>query len=258
MPERMANWLHDMEYDEVSTVDRPANQHAKIVLAKRAPEEDLVEEYFNEQGEAVDLAELNIGDVVYDSDGQAFAIEDENEEHSDDRELETVGKSLADQVREDLSKAFTEVDRDEVISKAMGEISKAEQRAEAAEAIAKSERDLRLTREYISKAEDYGVPGVTPQELGPVLMRAAEILPYEDCVILHKALSSSGEAFAELGVTGGGSNLDAFGVIEALTETDSELSKALSVKGADRHEAITKAFEDDPSAYDRYMSERRG
>lgn len=260
MPQRQVNWLSNIEVDEISLVDRPANQHAKVAIAKRATEEDNVPEYFNDKGEAVDLDSVEIGEIVYDGDGSAFQVDTDDSDNDNEYEYEEtsemVGKSLAEQVREDLSKALGDVERDEVISKAMDEISKAEGRAREAEAIAKSERDLRLTREYISKAAEYGVAGVTPQELGPVLMRAVEHLPEEDCIVLHKALTSAGAAFAELGTQGGGSNHDAFGVIEALTETDSELSKALSTQGSDRHEAIEKAFETDPAAYDRYMAER--
>jgi hypothetical protein len=87
-------------------------------------------------------------------------------------------------------------------------------------------------------------------------MRAAETLPYEDCVVLHKALTSGGEAFAELGYTGGGSNHDAFGAVEALIAADSELSKALEANGADRHDTIAKAFESNPAAYDEYLRTR--
>lgn len=256
---RQANWLSNIEVDEISLVDRPANQHAKVAIAKRAPEETV--EYFDEKGEAVDLDSLEIGDVIYDSERNPFVIEeDEAENQYDEAELELagVGKSLAEQVREDLSKALSDVERDEVISKAMGAISKAEQRANEAEAIAKSERDLRLTREYVSKAESYNVPGVTSQELGPVLMRAAEAMSHDDCVVLNKAFTAMGSAFTELGATGAATNGDAFGVIEELLTPadDSELSKALKARGSDAHEAIEKAFDADPSAYDRYLAER--
>lgn len=259
---RQANWLSDIEIDEISLVDRPANQHARVAIAKRAPEEDTVPELFNEKGEAVDVETLEIGDVVYDSDGQGFVMQEEDGEEEDAasdsaivKEPAAVGKSLAEQVREDLSKAFSDVERDEVISKAMDQVSKAEARAGEAEAIAKSERDLRLTREYISKAAEYGVPGVTPEQLGPVLMRAAESLSFEDCKVLHKALVSGGEAFEELGVAGGGANHDAFGAVEALISGDTELSKALETAGTDRHSVIAKAFEQDPAAYDRYLAD---
>lgn len=257
-----ANWLHDIEVDEVSLVDRPANQHARVALAKRAPEETV--QYFNENNELIeDIDELEVGTVVFSEDGRAFAIEaaDETEgaEAEVEQELEPVGKSFAEQVREDLSKALGDVERDDVITKALGEVSKAQAEAREAQAIAKAERDLRLTREYVSKAESYGVPGVTPQALGPVLMRAAETLSHDDCVVLNKALESAGAAFAELGTSGTGSNHDAFSVVEELLspEPDSELSKALSTRGSDSHELIEKAFEADPAAYDRYLAERQ-
>jgi hypothetical protein len=258
---RQANWLSNIEVDEISLVDRPANQHARVAIAKRAPEETV--DYYNEKGEVVDVDALDVGDVVYDDTGSGFVIEDEDDEEEApaEKELASVGKSLAEQVREDLSKALGDVERDEVISKAMEQITKAEKRATDAELIAKSERDLRLTREYISKADEYGVPGVTPQELGPVLMRAAELLPYEDCVVLNKALTSSGAAFAELGASGSASNQDAFGVIEDLLvdgDGSEELAKAFSDKSVNKHEVIEKAFEADPAAYDRYLADRRG
>lgn len=256
-----ANWLHDIEIDEVSLVDRPANQHARVAIAKRAPEETV--DYFNEKGEAVDIDDLEVGTVVFDGEQNAFKIEaeDDGEQHAEERELETVGKSLAEQVREDLSKALSDVERDDVISKALGEVAKRDEKIAELETIAKSERTLRLTKEYISKAAEYGVPGVTANELGPVLMRAAEVLPHDDCVVLAKALQSSGAAFAELGSTGASDNNDPFGVIEELlTDGDEshELSKALRTKGSDRHELIEKSFEENPDAYDRYLADRRG
>lgn len=256
--QRTVQHLSNIEVDEISLVDRPAVAGARIAIAKRAPQEETVDdEYFNEQGDAVNPEQLELGDTVYDVEGNAFELteadDDDNEmqELVDEREFESVGKSLGQQVREDLSKAFSEVERDDVISKAMDEISKADQRAYAAEMIAKSERDLRLTREYISKAADYGVAGVTPEELGPVMMRAAEALPYEDCVVLHKAFNSAGEAFAELGYTGGaeGGN-DPFAIVDQLIGAD--VSKAAD--GVTRDAAIAKAFADNPHAYDEYRA----
>ena len=259
MAPRTVNVLSNMEIDEISLVDRPANQHARVTITKRA-EEDAVPEYFSEDGQVItDLNALQIGSVVYDGEGNGFVVDlDEDDGLSDhDEKTETpemVGKSLAEQVREDLSKALGDVERDDVIAKAMTEISKAEQRAAAAEEIAKAERDLRLSREYISKAAEYGVAGVTADELGPVLMRMAESMPYEDCAVIHKALTSAGAAFTELGYTGGAAvDTDPMGVIDALY---TEVGK--SAEGVSREQAISKAFEDNPHAYDDYLASRRG
>lgn len=85
--------LRDMEIDEISLVDRPANQHAKVVITKRATEEDIVpEEIYNEDGELLDAESLEEGDVVFDNDGEAFVVVDEETE--DSQEFEEVGKGI--------------------------------------------------------------------------------------------------------------------------------------------------------------------
>ena len=164
MAPRTVNLLTNIEVDEISLVDRPANQHARVAIAKRAEEDAVPENYYTGDGQVVDLETLEIGSVVYDDTGAAFELSLDDDEveidtGNDPAATAQVGKSLSEQVREDLSKAFSEVERDDVIAKAMDQISKAEQRAKDAEEVAKSERTLRLTREYVSKAADYGVGG---------------------------------------------------------------------------------------------------
>lgn len=255
MAPRTVNVLSNIEVDEISLVDRPANQHARVAIAKRA-EEDAMPEYYDEGGQVIDLDSLEIGSVVYDGEGNAFELTVEDDEPPVENEAPTgVTKSFAEQVREDLSKAFSEVERDDVIAKALDEVSKADQRASAAEEIAKSERTLRLSREYVSKAAEYGVAGVTPDELGPVLMRMAESMPYEDCAVIHKALTSAGEAFAELGYTGG-----AEGASDPMAVVDTLLGEevAKSADGLTREQLVAKAFAENPHAYDEYLAARRG
>ena len=252
--------ITNMEIDEISLVDIPANQHAKVAIAKRASEEDTVpEEIYDETGTAIDFDALEPGQVVFDAEGNAFAVEvdDEYEE-----ELEPVGKafrtpSFSDAVRESLSKALNDADRDEVIAKAAERISEAEARAERAELIAKSERDLRLEREYTEVAKGYNVP-IEPTALGPVLMRMAETMSYDDCAVIHKALSASGEAlYAEVGYIGGGDNYDPMAMVEA--QIEGALSK--SAGGADpiaKAAATAEFFAQNPAAYDDYVASKRG
>ena len=72
--------LRDMEIDEISLVDRPANAHAKVVIAKRATQEETVpEDVFNEDGEVIDVSELSEGDVVFDEEGNPFLIVEDDE-----------------------------------------------------------------------------------------------------------------------------------------------------------------------------------
>lgn len=255
---RRVREVRDMEIDEVSLVDRPANQFAKVAIAKRAPEEETVPEYLLEDGSPVDFDQLPFGSTVYDNEGNEYEwLEAEAEEQEPEHELQTVGKSLADQVREDLSKALTDVERNEAISKALNEVSKADARARAAEEIAKSERLLRLEREYISKAAEYNVP-IAPEELGPVLMNLAEAelngaLPEGCCDVIHKALDAAGELiYTEIGYQGGGDNADVMSMVEAqlaeqVSKSDSSLTK---------EQALSKAFESDPSLYEQYLLDR--
>jgi len=352
---RRTRSVHDMEIDEISLVDRPANQHALVTIAKRANEEDAVpEEYFDPQsGEEVDVSELQDGDVVVDAEGNAFEFTaDDDGQYAegavDDGAYAEVGKaagmrrftdsagyaarraarahgaeqaaahaggggfaprasqsaqafgagrgrmaasragnrvwgqgqtarrrkigagvattaiggglageeahrlkkSFADEVREELSKAVTDADRDEVLAKALGQLDEYEAGIAEAQQIAKSERDLRLTREYIAKAAEYNVP-VDPEDLGPVLLHMAEALPYEDCLVIHKALSAAGEMlFDEAGYTGQADNLDPFEQVEALL--DERVSKGN--EPVSKAKAVTEFFDNDPRAYDEYRA----
>jgi len=250
---RRVKELTNIEIDEVSLVDVPANQHARVAIAKRASEEDIVpEKIYNENGELLDATLLEPGDTVFDAEGNAFEVvledgDDAAAEHEDERELVGVGKSFADEVRESLSKAFTDIERDEVIAKALGQVDVLSKRLEEAEKIAKSERDLRLLGEYVEVAKGYNIP-TDPNTLGPVLQRMAETMSYEDCSVIHKALSSAGSAlFAEVGTIGGGDNND------VMTQVDAFLEQAVS-----KSESISKAakveefFATNPDAYDQY------
>jgi hypothetical protein len=258
--------LFDMEIDEVSLVDKGANQFAMVAIAKRAPEEDQMPKLYNESGQLLDENSLEYGDVVYDEEGAAyeFVMDDEDEmEIEDERELAEVGKSaffqptpttgFAASVMEELSKAFTDEDRDQIIAKALGRVEELESAQNEAVQIAKAERDLRLEREYIAKADDYGLP-VQSEELGPVMKRMAEELSYEDCAVIHKCLEAAGAAlFTVIGADGGGANSD---VMEAVTAYSAEAFG----KSADEIDEATvaKAFDMNPDAYDQYLSAQRG
>jgi hypothetical protein len=257
MPQQVKQ-VTDMVIDEISLVDRPANQHAQIVIAKRASQGDAVAEYFTSDGAPVDEDQLKIGDVVFDADGAEFEFVADEE-----KVLETAGvaksafgaaapvaetsDSLA-ALRSELSKAVSEGDRDAVLSKALDQVAIFEKRAAAAETIAKGERDLRLEREYIAKAAEYNVP-IEAAELGPVLMRMASSMAYDDCAVIHKALTTAGEIlFTELGYEGNGDNADPFKQVEAYLDEQvakSDVSKA---------QKVTDFYTDNPAAYDEYVA----
>ena len=255
MPRKVKE-LTNIEIDEISLVDRPANQHARVSIAKRASEEDIVPEIYNENGELLDADLLEPGQTVFDAEGNAFEVVLEESEdevaYEDEREPELVGKSFAQEVREELSKAFTDIERDDVISKAMEKVAFLEARAAQAEMIAKSERDLRLLGEYTEVAKSYNVP-VDPQELGPVLMRMADTMSYEDCSVIHKALTSAGAAlFDEIGYVGGADNVDVMSQIDAFIDEGISKSEGNVSKAA----AMEQFFATNPDAYNQYRAEQ--
>lgn len=262
MPRPIRN-LTDMEIDEISTVDKAANQFSRFVIAKRAPEEEEMPEIYNEEGQLLNEDALEDGDIVFDEEGNAYQFVEEDEQ-VEEEEPQLVGKSaffekqapktgsFTASVMEELSKAFSDEERDQVIAKALGRVEELEtQQAEYAE-VAKSERDLRLTREYIAKSAEYNLP-VDPVELGPVLYRMAETMSYDDCAVIAKCLESAGSIlFEELGYQGGGDNSDIYSQVEQhAVET---FGKA---EDFDQVTAINKVFDENPDAYDEYIASQR-
>lgn len=245
---RIVNKLTDMEYDEISLVDRPAAQSAKVLITKRdESEEDYVSDIYDAEGNVLDAEDLTEGDVVFDEDGDAFVVTLEEDSNAD--EYENVGKSFSEELSASISKAVSDRDRDAVISKAQQEIQFMAQKVTAAEEIAKAERDLRLVREYEEVAKNYNLP-VSSEELAPALMAIAEYLPYEVGEIIHKALSTAGAIFDEVGTSGGASNNDVLQQVDAYIESNivkSDISKA---------EAVEAIFDANPAAYDEYIRTR--
>lgn len=257
MPKPAAR-LRDMEIDEVSVVDKGAAADALIAIAKRATQEVDMPSYTYEDGTPVTEDQLAEGDIVFDEAGNAFeyVLEDEAVEPDTaevtDPELEPVGKaafgSFTDEIREEISKAFSGTGQNqdavkELFSKAAAEIDSLRQRAASAEEIAKSERDLRMTDAYISKAASYNLP-IGADELGPVLYRMAESMSYEDCSVINKCLTAAGATiFAEIGSVGGGDNEDIL----------TQVSKAAADGGVD----MVEVLDANPDAYSAYLADQR-
>lgn len=94
--------LFDLEIDEISLVDRPANQHGLVAIAKNY-EGDNMPGIFDPDGNAVDEDSLEHGDVVYDQDGNEYVFVEDDEDgtsaelqsgHNYEEEPVLVGKSL--------------------------------------------------------------------------------------------------------------------------------------------------------------------
>lgn len=90
----MSNKLVDMELDEISLVKKGANQYSTVSIAKSlSSEEEEMGNLFDENGDLVDVESLDYGDVVFDEEGNAFEVSEEDtgddaEEEVEDDEVE--------------------------------------------------------------------------------------------------------------------------------------------------------------------------
>lgn len=270
MPRKVRE-LQDLEIDEVSLVDRGAGLGAKVTIAKSASGEEENMEIFDEQGNPLDADGLADGQVVFDANGEAYvftldgeddeAVEETEEQEDKEpalvgksfgnpfaRKSEPVRKSLADSVREELSKALTDKDRDEVIAKALGRIDELSEVAKRAQQQAESERQLRLQREYTEVAKSYSLP-VRDDVLGGVLMRMAETMSHDDCQVIAKCLEAASESlFVEKGLRGGGDNSD------ILSQVSAHVDGVVSKGDGSREQALVDVFSTNPAAYDEYLA----
>ena len=158
-------------------------------------------------------------------------------------------KSLGDSVIEELSKAVTDSDRDEVIAKAMDEVEIYKEQASEALAWAEHEHEVRVTEAFISKAADYNLP-VAAEILGPILKSIAEVLDEEDLDILDALLSSVSDAlYEEIGYVGESSNGS------VMDQVDSMALEYVGKSDFSHAQMTTAMFEANPAAYDAYISE---
>jgi hypothetical protein len=91
MAAKMVKRLRNLVIDEVSTVDRPANQHGVVSFSKRAEGGSMA--IYDNEGYEVFEDELQPGDIVYDDQGSEFQVVPEDEMYDDD-DLVDVGKAL--------------------------------------------------------------------------------------------------------------------------------------------------------------------
>jgi hypothetical protein len=135
---------------------------------------------------------------------------------------------------------------------------KAEKAATEASDLAKSERDERLNKEFIAKAEAFKALPVKKDEFGPVLKAAHEKLSKEEFEAIETLLKAADEQiaasdlFKEQGRTHGAADTGALAEAkqkaEELRKSDSTLTQA---------QALDKAFKENPELEQRYLAEIR-
>ena len=266
-----------MEIDEVSLVDVPAHQDALVEIAKRHSDQEghMPQDYEDDVIDVDDLEEVGAedalpGDLIELEDGSFYELTDEDiaelqDELDGEYEPAEVGKAffaaaeqspvsgLAAAVREELSKAYSAGDQNEVIEKMAGVVEGFAKRAERAEQIAKALADRDLEGKYTDVAKAYAIPGVDPYALGPVIKRCAEVLSEQDQQILAKALRSAGDTYRELGGAGVPDPNDPTVAVAQFVGDTGFIGKGF--EDLTREQQVSKAFETNPGAYDAYLAE---
>lgn len=298
--------LSGLEIDEVSLVDRPANQHGLVAITKR----DEGPMLFDADGNPVDEADLQPGDFVYDENGQEFqALSEEdvaqleqlaNEGEGEDkgesapselRELaevgksrgpgntpfkrgrkdsgraavaggkstvtyvgsgRKVGKSLGAEILEELSKAASDSDRDQVIAKALGQIDQADARADQAWSIAKALQDQQELGKYVELAKGYALP-VDPTDLGEILQAVSKSLSPEQLDTVDRIFNFAGDAFAAQSAEIGSAGYQPSPLMGQVSDYAHEV---VGKSDLTPEQAVVALFETNPEAYDAYLSEQ--
>lgn len=249
----MPNQLTDLSVEFVSLVDRAA------VRDPANPAEP--QKFLLWKAESGTPTTPNQGDdPVSDLDDVRAALAKAEQERDEAREATQKAQDdvaqLTDKVTE-LEKADepvepVEIDKAELPEPVRLALEKAEsdrvelsKRAEAAEEIAKSERDLRITREFIAKAEkDFPHVGGDANKFGPVLKSMSEKLSKDDYEFLVERLRandvqlSKSAIFAEMGRGGepqaGSPQSELVAKRDEIRKADPSLSKSKAMEIAVR------------------------
>jgi hypothetical protein len=266
--------LTDLDVEWVSLVDRaavrdPVNQAEpmRFLVWKRENPDQGAHMTPEEQTAALKKAQDDLAAITAERDTATAALaksmadlkalqdaEDEKNGKAKKGE-ELVDKSdLPAPVRAALEKA-------EADNKAMAErLQKAEDATKAADDLAKAERDTRLTREFVTKAEGYRALVLKAETFGPVLKEASEKLSKESFDAIDTVLKAADAAiaqtdlFKEQGRSRESANGSASAAAE-VTKRAEELRKSDSKLTVG--DAMSEVFKADTDLQARYLAEVR-
>jgi hypothetical protein len=277
----MANQLRDVRADFVSFVDRAAtrdpqrkSEPRRFLLFKRDGTPDPTdlasppEKGATAMGEAPTAEELQaeLTKTEKERDEAKKALAKAEVEHKEALEKAAKSKSKAadgedEPDEDDVAKAELTPAARALLEKAEKSNANLSERVQKAEDIAKAERDQRVTREWIAKAEKEmpDLPG-DPAETGPLMKALSEAAPeafqkFEETVL--KAASEqikTGDLLAEKGRSGQPSRSSTDGLASAQRKAE-EIRKADSSLSAS--EAFARAMKD-PDIEKAYLAEQRG
>ena len=193
--------LSGMEFDFISLVASGDDPEARVVITKNDP--DAVNDKEKDMGDIINKDDLpkEVKDYIGMLEAELAAADTENSALSEQlsKSIPADADAEAELVRAQLAKADPAVRA--LIEKQQAELDKVTE-------IAKAEREERLTREYIAKADQLPMLGERAK-LPTILRKADELLPAEDAETLRTILKAANaqiresNLFTSFGVGGG-------------------------------------------------------
>lgn len=254
----MPNQLKNLEVEFVSLVDRAA------VRDPSSPTE--AQRFLLWKAESGDNTDPTEGGTMNEAEQTAALQKAESER---DEALARAEKAEAELAKKNAEPEVEEIDKSELDPKVAARLEKLEkaeresaEKAEKAEALAKAERDARIEKEFIAKAQsDFSLLPVSANEFGPVLKRMTETLSEDDMKLVTTVLKAQDEhlrantlLLKELGASGDpepGEDL-----------TSEQLKKAEELQKADpnmsTYEALRATMMGSKEAQQAYLASVRG
>jgi hypothetical protein len=179
-------------------------------------------------------------------------------------ELEKAAAKPNDDPDDDEKEEVDKSDLSPAVRRRLEKLEKAEEdakeRVEKAESLAKAERDIRVNREFVQKAEQFGSLSQDPLELGPVLKAAHDSMPEEQYTVLETVLKAADDQVRQSGLfkeqgRGGEGRRESGDSFEKLQKAAQELRKSDPSMTAEA--ALDAAMQADPDMQAQYLAENR-
>jgi plasmid stabilization system protein ParE len=263
--------LSDMELDFVSLVAAGDDPEARVVIAKadKSTEHGLpsstlpINKPPEDHVETINKSDLDPEVVAY-IEGLESEVDDlsgkvekaEQDLAARDEQITTLTEKVSKSVPNDPDAA-----RKEMLEKAdpalRAYLEEQDAKVSKAEEIAKAERDARLEREFVSKAEALPMISENKQDLAGLLRRISDALTPEDAEKVEKTLAAANEQIAKgnlFGTMGRGGG--------ETTISKSVEGKAAELRKADptltQEQAIAQVYNDDPDLFAQAMTDQEG
>jgi hypothetical protein len=252
-----------MALDFVSLVPAGDDPMAQVVISKTAPDSDQQEDLMGSENEDQNQ-QISKDDLAPEVVAYIDGLEEEVETLS--KQVEKSEEDLAAKDEQIAKMAPKDDDSAEEISKSLLEkadpavralIEKQQADLKRVEEVAKQERDARLDREFISKAEQMPMLSTDKTALGGLLRRVSDALSPEDATEVEKILKAANAQIAEGNIFktigNGGADTTVSASVEAAAEEIRKADPTLT-----KEQAVAKAFEVNPALLTEAMTNKEG